>query len=610
MKAMLDWIDQRTGLLGCLRECADSPTPAGARWTNVWPCCIAFTFVVQVMTGLVLWMYYSPSSQTAWESVYYLQYQVCGGWMLRAIHHYAAQVMLVLVGIYLVQMVISGAYRAPREIVFWLAALMGMIVLALLLTGDLLAWDQNSYTSTLIRTNFLLMLPWIGDDLFKLVAGGPEFGHLTLTRFFALHGGAFTGLFLLLLVLHSRLVRRALDGSDCDARKPAPACTRPWWPSQALRSGVACLLVMIVVLLLACQHGTSLPRAGVELGSPADAADSYAAARPEWAFRGLYEFSRMFPGELAILPIFVIPALIVAVVFLMPFIGRPRCGHWLNVSFTAILLVGLAVLTYRSYATDYGDTDFREALAAGRQRAARAVELAQAPQGIPLGGALALLRDDPKTQGPLLFEANCLSCHNHADPLKNDKSCMSMKTNDPSAPNLYAFASRRWITGLLDPKRIDSPEYFGNTAFKKGDMVTTCVKGSLAELEDEDEAELVNVIIALSAEAGLKSQREMDAKDSEIIAEASDWLDLYTCLNCHKFHDNRGSAPDLTGYGSREWLIGIIGNPAHKRFYGKNNDRMPSYAGTPPDVEKNRLLSNRQIGLLADWLRGQWYKAE
>ena len=143
MKAMLDWIDQRTGLLSCLRECARRPAPAGAGWTNVWPCCITFVFVVQVMTGLVLWMYYSPSSQTAWESVYYLQYQVCGGWMLRAIHHYAAQVMLVLVGIYLVQMVISGACRAPREIVFWLAALMGMIVLALLLTGDLLAWDQQ-----------------------------------------------------------------------------------------------------------------------------------------------------------------------------------------------------------------------------------------------------------------------------------------------------------------------------------------------------------------------------------------------------------------------------------------------------------------------------------
>ena len=66
--------------------------------------------------------------------------------------------------------------------------------------------------------------------------------------------------------------------------------------------------------------------------------------------------------------------------------------------------------------------------------------------------------------------------------------------------------------------------------------------------------------------------------------------------------------PDLTGYGSRDWLIGIIGNPAHKRFYGKENDRMPAYAESATDAKKN-VLSRQELELLADWLRGEWYEA-
>ena len=90
-------------------------------------------------------------AQSSWESVYYLQYQVIGGWLLRAIHFYTGQATLVLVGIYLVQMILRGAYRAPREFLFWTVLLMGLATLGLNLTGDLLAWDQNSFWATSIR---------------------------------------------------------------------------------------------------------------------------------------------------------------------------------------------------------------------------------------------------------------------------------------------------------------------------------------------------------------------------------------------------------------------------------------------------------------------------
>ena len=99
-------------------------------------------------------------AQSSWESVYYLQYQVLGGWLLRAIHFYMGQATLVLVGLYVVEMILRAAYRPPREFLFWTVLLMGLATLGLNITGDLLSWDQNSFWATSIRTAYLAHSPW------------------------------------------------------------------------------------------------------------------------------------------------------------------------------------------------------------------------------------------------------------------------------------------------------------------------------------------------------------------------------------------------------------------------------------------------------------------
>ena len=83
MNALLGWIEDRTGVVSALRSWFARPVPGGPAWLNVWPATIAFLFFTQLVTGFVLWMYYSPGAQTAWESVYYIQTQVLGGWLLR-----------------------------------------------------------------------------------------------------------------------------------------------------------------------------------------------------------------------------------------------------------------------------------------------------------------------------------------------------------------------------------------------------------------------------------------------------------------------------------------------------------------------------------------------
>ena len=129
-------------------------------------------------------MSYSPSGQTAWESVYYIQNEMQGGWLLRGIHHFMAQAMVVLLALHLMQVIIDGAYRAPREVNFWIGLLLMLIVLGLSLTGYLLPWDQKGYWATRVATNLASLVPGVGEDLQRLVVGGTDYGHHTLTRFF------------------------------------------------------------------------------------------------------------------------------------------------------------------------------------------------------------------------------------------------------------------------------------------------------------------------------------------------------------------------------------------------------------------------------------------
>jgi len=598
------WIDARFGCLPSLRACAGRPAPQGLGWRSLWPSAIVFTFVVQAITGFVLWMYYSPSAQTAWESVYYVQYEVAGGWLLRGVHHYAAQVLVALTGLYVLYLIVARLYAGRRDCVYWLAVLMGLVSLGLCLTGDLLAWDQNSYASSLVRVKFLMLLPWIGDDLFKIVAGGPAFGHLTLTRFFALHVGLLAPSFLVLLVLHGWSAGRA-EAVEADPQ----ASPGRYWPDQMARNAVAWLVVMVVVGLLIGQHALSGGHGGdrpgdylgVGLGAPADPdpANFYAAARPEWSFRGLYQLSNLFPGHLKIVPIFVLPGIVMLYVFAVPFVAGLPQGHAINLVAFAVLLVGIAVLSAVSWQHDFASAEHQAALAEGELQARRVKQLARSPSGIPVGGALSLLRGDPKTQGPRIGEAQCAVCHNYSSPQG------ALTTDEPSAPELYGFAGREWLAGLFDPKRIASAEYYGNTRFATGVMVRY-VEDDFSKFEKDEQAA---IIAALSAEARLPAQAAQDAADREQIERGRRLIVEKRCTRCHRFHDEgpAGFAPDLTGYGSWEWLVGVVIDPTHPWFYGERNDRMPSYLEFPDDPANNRMTA-RDVGLVADWLRGEWYE--
>lgn len=578
------WLDSRTGYKGLVHEALFENVPGGARWRYVWGSTLTFFFVVQIITGIALWMSYSPSSQTAWESVYWIQNQMWGGWLLRGIHHFAAQAMTALLVLHLMQVVIDGAYKAPREVNYWFGVALLLLVLALSLTGYLLPWDQNGYWSTAVSTNLVGMSPGIGTALQTILVGGASYGHHTLTRFFALHAGLVPLLIGLMIVGHVYLFRRHGLTPKQPIRKPDEG----FWPEQVLRDAVACLAVFAAVLYFAVREH------GAPLGAPADPAEQFAAARPEWYFLFLFQFLKYFPGSAEIIGAIVLPSLVLVLIAAMPILGRWRLGHRFNVGLLGVLLAGAGLLTVQAFQADRNDADYQISRRIAARDAERAVQLAST--GIPTTGALTLMRDDAYTQGPRIFSRNCASCHRFDG---HDGLGYPLPADSISASDLKDFGSRAWVSGFLHADTILSRKYWGGTIHTEGDM--TGWLGDHQPETDEEKATRANVVLALSSQAQLASQKALDQRDSARIAAGIAYMRNtdYGCASCHKFQDVGTDSPELTGWGSREWMIAFINDPEHPRFFGRDNDRMPSFG-------KEKSLSDKEIAMVVDWLRKEW----
>ena len=631
MKFLLKWLDDRTGYVKIVDHALYENIPGGSRWQYVTGSMLVFAFVTQLVTGIFLWMCYSPGSQNAWESVYYIQHEMQGGWLLRGVHHVMAQAMVVLLPVHMLQVLWAGAYRKPREINYWLGLVLMLLTLGLSLTGYLLPWDQKGYWATKVATNLMSLAPG-GEHLQKLVVGGSDYGHHTLTRFFALHAGVLPLLLVLFLGMHIAMFRRHGITAQRSEKRP----DEYFWPKQVLKDAVACLALLAVVLVFTIGPtnfwgfltGKVNPGdLGAELSAPADAAEEYSAARPEWYFLFLFQLLKKFKSEF--FGAIVLPGVIMFLLFLLPFTGRVKFGHIVNVVFFIALLIGIGYLTGEAlYQDNYAllfkhdpekfkddkekqeaydapfvmSRDYRDSVERGEEEAKRVKELVK-QKGIPRDGAVMLQRNDPETMGPRLFARNCASCHSYLD--ENGKG---IAASTLSAPNLYGFATEEWFRRILDKDRIVSDEVFGKTKHIEGDMVGFISSDFQTAMKVESKKALFEpMVAALVAEAKLVSHREADAeaKKSGAIAKGKKAIvNTFECTGCHAFYDEPGgNGPELTGYGSAEWLKAFISNPSHEQFYADKNDRMPAFAEHPDAPEKN-LLSDHDLDMLVRWLRG------
>ncbi len=624
-----DWLDDRTGYRALAHEGMYENIPGGSRWIYITGSMLVFAFVTQAITGIFLWMAYSPGSQNAWESVYHITYGMQGGFLLRGVHHYMAQFMVVLLPLHLVQVVVCRAYVAPREINYWLGLVLMLLVLGLGLTGYLLPWDQKGYWATKVATE-LMALPPGGEQLQKLAVGGSQYGHATLTRFFAMHAGVLPALLAIVLGLHLAMFRKHGITAKSSPKRP----DEYFWPKQVFKDAVGCLFLLIAALGLAIWREA-------ELGPPAEPTESYGAARPEWYFLFLFQLLKKFKSEFV--GAIVVPSLVMAFLFALPLIAKIRFGHVVNVVVMLVLVIGAGYLTYEAIEHDNYDHWYAEqppadenspeyALWKERVDAAEKFHAAQAQAhheserihelidfyGIPRTGAsVGLVQNDPEIQGPRIFQRSCASCHSYLDEngegIAGPAAPADWDGETPyAAPNLYGFATPDWFMRFLEPERIVSDEVFGLTKHKTGMMAADFVESELVDLDAAGKQALQQISEALSAEADLIWRQESVAKarqDGTLdkgVEALEIAVDSQACTDCHKFHDlgDLGSAPDLTDYGSYDWLYQFISNPMAERFYYEDsNDRMPAYAEHKDNPALN-LLTHHELDMLVRWLRG------
>jgi ubiquinol-cytochrome c reductase cytochrome b subunit len=307
--------DRRTGWTLLKQTLFLEPLPGGSRWAAAFGSLLLFTFVVQLVTGVLLSMNYAPSEKAAWASVNFIQHEVPLGGLIRAVHHWGSSAMVVLLLVHLVQVFVWGAYKPPREFTWMTGVLLLFCTLGLAFTGYLLPWDQKAYWATKVGLGIAGTVPGIGDGLRTSLQGGDEIGNLTLTRFFTIHGFILPGLVVGLVVVHLYLFRcHGVTPPWWRTETQLAAEAEPFWPKQALKDGVLALVFLVGLGLWAYYRPAPLEE-------EADPAKFY-EARPEWYFMFLFQLLSYLKGPYEVVGTFWLPLLFFLVLFFWPFLDR------------------------------------------------------------------------------------------------------------------------------------------------------------------------------------------------------------------------------------------------------------------------------------------------
>jgi len=573
-----DWLDERTGYRALVRRALDQPVPGGARWSYVWGSALVLLLVIEAVTGVLLMTAYAPSATTAWPSVAYISRSLPAGWIIRGLHYWAAQAMIVLLAAHLVQKAIFGGYKKPREVNWYLGLGLLMIILGLHQTGYRLPWDQNAYWSTRVVSNIVASIPLIGRPIQELILGGAEPGHMTITRLYALHVAVLPALAMLLFALHYVLFRR--HGYTPQAEADV-ARAEPVYPRQAARNIVVGLVVLAVLFALTFkQHGAPLE-------APTDPSSDF-PARPEWYFVAVFELRKYVHGILEPIVTVGVMVLVFGYLFALPFLDkRPgrsitsRLSILAPLVFFGVAAVGLSIKSTRD---DAANADFVKANKIAAERAERALVLFD--QGVPPEGPLAMLRADPDTRGPELFAQHCASCHRLGDLAPEDGKI--------AGPDLTGFGSKAWILGLLDNP--DADRFFGKTPFSG-------MMPSMVHPPSDPEAAKAFTPMSPADQDAIAAFLEAEAKGQGGKGMPGEKMVRQRCTSCHRLDgqtdDDESLGPELRGWASVAWIEAQLEDPGSGKAYPKGamaadlKGHMPAFKET---------LSAAERKLLAVWI--------
>ncbi|RPJ69633.1 MAG: cytochrome bc complex cytochrome b subunit [Desulfobacteraceae bacterium] len=297
------------------------------------------------LSGALMAFAYTPVPGTAYDSVDYFQFSLPLGNVVRGVHHYAWNLLLVVMGLHLLRALILGAYKAPRQIV-WISGVAFFLLMPLfIITGDLLPWDQKGYWSTQVRFSIIASIPVAGDFLVQLFRGGSLTGIVALTRLYVLHILLLPCALVLLIGLHLYfLATRGLSGPLSGNAIPRPKV--PFMPVIVNRWLAVFIVSAIGLGLVAWQWPAAL-------GDPADPTDSAFIPRPEWWVLSLNQLVAIFKGPFMVLGSAIIPGGLVFLLGALPFLDRSperrpskRLGVMLTAAVILAALIALSVMGY------------------------------------------------------------------------------------------------------------------------------------------------------------------------------------------------------------------------------------------------------------------------
>lgn len=342
MNGALAWWKSRVPLgADQLTELVNEPVPGHLKG---WWFCLggtpAYLFVVQVVTGIMLALYYQPAAVTAYESVHYITHEVNFGWYFRSLHKWSATFMIAAVILHQMRVLFTGAFRQPRELNWCVGMLLLLCTLGLGFTGYSLVFEQLSYWGATVGANICDTVPLVGSMLKKLMLGGEVYSVRTLPRLYILHVAVLPATVIGLLVVHITLIR--LHGINEQPSEGEPAEETgffDFFPDHVCTELIIGMLLMVVLSALA-----TVQPAG--LGDPADPLTTPEVIKPEWFFYATFRWLKLFSATFAVLSM----GLVVGAMFVWPWIDAAirrwtkwrDAGIWVGVA-TVLAIIAMTV---------------------------------------------------------------------------------------------------------------------------------------------------------------------------------------------------------------------------------------------------------------------------
>jgi quinol-cytochrome oxidoreductase complex cytochrome b subunit len=293
------WVDERFDLAELVKPLKKKTVPIHRlSWLYFLGGMTLFLFGVQVITGILLLLYYRPSAGEAFESVQYIMTRVQFGWLIRSIHSWSANLMIFTAFAHMFSVLFLKSYRKPRELTWVSGLLLLFLVLGFGFSGYLLPWNTLSFFATKVGTEIPGQVPIVGPFIVRFLRGGEDVTGATLTRFFGFHVALLPGIATMLIGLHLALVQRfgiSVPPSVEEKWSREPATTpreRPFFPNFLLRELMAWYVTLGVLGALAALSPW-------QLGVKADPFSSAPAGiKPEWYFLFMFQTLKLIPSKI------------------------------------------------------------------------------------------------------------------------------------------------------------------------------------------------------------------------------------------------------------------------------------------------------------------------